>query len=472
MKPTGVRYRSIAARLHQFRPLIPVFAFPFAWRLANDVPITGFFTLPLALSLLSWAASGRPRRAFHIGLAAGLGVLVPKLTFLWTIFGPAAIALWCLAAMWHGLFASILSGVGLRLGPGRTALLMPFLWCGLEYCRCEIWWLKFSWLSLAWPIAEQVPGLLRFLGIYGLGFLIAALGSAAASVITRQSGDSRRTSAFALIALLVFAGMVETTQRRISGGQPGPRIAGIQLEFPAYPEIRAALDHLPKGVDQPELVVLPENTFDGPPPEALAAWCRQHRTCILAGGKRPTANREFFNTAFLLGPDGVLQFEQAKSVPIQFFRDGLPATRQELWHSPWGAMGVAICYDLSYRRVVDRLVALGARALIVPTMDVEDWGEDEHRLNAKMARIRAVELGLPILRVASSGISMLLDTDGRVLADAPFPGRGAIVSGRLPVRNSDGRRPLDHFIAPGCLILCLGVVAKVTLTKRPSQQAR
>ena len=31
-----------------------------------------------------------------------------------------------------------------------------------------------------------------------------------------------------------------------------------------------------------------------------------------------------------------------------------------MWDSPWGRIGFCICYDLSYRRVTDRLAALGA----------------------------------------------------------------------------------------------------------------
>jgi hypothetical protein len=47
----------------------------------------------------------------------------------------------------------------------------------------------------------------------------------------------------------------------------------------------------------------------------------------------------FHNTAFVVGPDGDVIFEQAKSVPIQFFNDGRPATSQRLWDSPWGRIG-------------------------------------------------------------------------------------------------------------------------------------
>jgi apolipoprotein N-acyltransferase len=151
-------------------------------------------------------------------------------------------------------------------------------------------------------------------------------------------------------------------------------------------------------------------------------------------------------------------FRQVKAVPIQFFKDGLPAPEQKLWASPWGKIGICICYDLSYTRVTDRLVQLGAEALIVPTMDVVDWGRAQHELHARIAPVRAAEYGLPIFRLASSGISQLVGQSGRVTATAPCPGDGANLAGPLEMRGS-GRRPLDRWLAP----LATGLTAMVII---------
>src|SRR5205085_578061 len=122
-------------------------------------------------------------------------------------------------------------------------------------------------------------------------------------------------------------------------------------------------------------------------------------------------------------------FRQGKSVPVQFFKDGLPAKSQRVWESPWGRIGICICYDLSYTRVTDGLIRLGAQAIIVPTMDVVAWGRHQHELHARVAPIRAAEYGVPIFRVGSSGISQLIDASGRTMATAGFPGAGAMLGG-------------------------------------------
>jgi apolipoprotein N-acyltransferase len=153
-------------------------------------------------------------------------------------------------------------------------------------------------------------------------------------------------------------------------------------------------------------------------------------------------------------------------VPIQFIKDGLPASEQKLWNSPWGKIGICVCYDLSYTRVTDRLVKLGAEAIIVPTMDIVDWGQAQHELHARIAPVRATEYGLPIFRVASSGISQLVDRSGRVVAAAPCPGDGAAIAGTLELRGG-GRRPLDRRLAPFATAVTASVIVWLSIRRRP-----
>src|SRR2546425_3382099 len=182
-------------------------------------------------------------------------------------------------------------------------------------------------------------------------------------------------------------------------------------------------------------------------PERVRAWCRKQQRYLSAGGKDFIADADYFNTAFVVGPGGEIVFRQVKSVPIQFFKDGRPALEQKLWESPWGKLGICVCYDLSYRRVTDELIRQGAQAIIAPTMDVSDWGEHQHRLHARVAPVRAAEYGIPILRLCSSGISQLIDRHGHVITTAPFPGDQAMIAGQLHL-NEPGTRPLDRWLAP------------------------
>jgi apolipoprotein N-acyltransferase len=168
---------------------------------------------------------------------------------------------------------------------------------------------------------------------------------------------------------------------------------------------------------------------------------------LLIGAEDPLANNQFYDTAFVIAPSGEIAFKQGKSVPIQFFNDGLPAREQRLWHSPWGKIGICICYDLSYTRVTDRLVRLGAEMLIVPTMDVIDWGKPQHELHARVGPVRAAEYHIPVLRLASSGISQAIDATGKVVCSVPCPGQEAMLSASLTFSQST-RLPPDRWLAP------------------------
>jgi apolipoprotein N-acyltransferase len=102
--------------------------------------------------------------------------------------------------------------------------------------------------------------------------------------------------------------------------------------------------------------------------------------------------------------------------------------------------------------VTDELVRLGAEALIVPTMDVADWGARQHQLHARVAPVRAREYGIPIFRLASSGVSQAVNRTGAVSATGPFPGEGAALATTLELRGP-GRLPVDHWLAPSCVVV-------------------
>jgi apolipoprotein N-acyltransferase len=246
------------------------------------------------------------------------------------------------------------------------------------------------------------------------------------------------------------------------------RVTGIQLEFPTEKEVLVWLTKTAQVYPNTDLFVLSEYTLEGAVPESLKNWCREHHHYLVVGGKEQAGN-DFYNTAFVISPDGKIVFRQVKSVPIQFFKDGLPAPEQKVWDSPWCKLGICICYDLSYRRVTDRLVELGAEALIVPTMDVIDWGRHQHELHARIGPVRAAEYELPIFRLASSGISQAIDRSGQILGSAPCPGEAAVLTATLPLQPH-GRTPLDRWFAPLCTVTTCGLLLLMAITWRPTMK--
>jgi apolipoprotein N-acyltransferase len=408
--------------------------------------------------------TGAPRRAFYSGLAVGLLLAVGQLAFFWRLFSFSAIALWVVYAFWLGLFALVGSQCVNRFPRKISPWLLPVLWCGMEYFRSELYYLRFSWLTPGMAFGlEPSWAPIGLLGIYGVGFALMALGSGAAALWKR----TRVTALLVLGAgLALFCSLSWISRAAVSKpARAALQIAGVQLEFPTEKEVLVWLTQL--GIRHPEarLLVLSEYTFDQPPPEAVKSWCREHGRYLIVGGKEPAGSGQFYNTAYVIGPTGEIVFRQAKSVPIQFFKDGLPAPNQQLWNSPWGKLGICICYDLSYARVTDRLVSMGAEALIVPTMDVAEWGKRQHELHGRVGPLRAAEYHIPIFRLASSGISQAISASGRVLASAPYPGNASMLAASLPL-SGEGRVPFDRRPALACVIGTAVLILATLLPQR------
>lgn len=420
---------------------------------AYSFPSLSFLMVVFVFALVRLSHTRSVRYAARVGLVLGLALYGPQLGFFWVIFGPAAIALWLVLAFWLAVFLGTLHQCRTRFGVVPATALAPVLWMGFEFFRGELYYLRFTWLNVGYAFSGQ-PLLLSLFGVYGTGFVLMAVASVADAMTSRMAWVMK-LSVVAALALAVNLPAI----RHGLGSQPSgfnPRVAAVQLEFPAEAQIIPALEQLRRAHPETDLFVLSEYTFDGPVPKRVGDWCRQHGKFLIAGGKDERPDHTFYNTAFVIGTNGDVVFQQAKSVPIQFFKDGLPATDQKLWRSPWGGLGLCICYDLSYTRVTDALIRAGAQALIVPTMDVVDWGEHQHRLHARVAPVRAAEYGVPILRVASSGISQLVDADAVVTAVVPFAKDGASITGSLPLVQG-GRLPWDRIVARAAV----GVTAAV-----------
>ena len=401
----------------------------------------GWLTVPCAYALIELSRQPARHRVWYTVLTCGFLFYGPQLGFFWKIFGPGAAALWYVLALWLALFVVLLWLVHHRFGERWMLVLAPVLWTGLEYLRGELYYLRFTWMTFG--MAHGDPAVARGLGVYFLGFLAMALASAVQAI--RRTGPA--VTIGVLAALVLLAGLLSPKTTHPGKLEPGGlTVAGVQLEFAEH-NVLSSLDQLVAKFPDAQLLMLSEYTFDGPIPEPVRNWCRKNHRYLVAGGKEPSGPKDFYNMAYVVDPVGEIVHRQVKSVPIQLFQDGLPAPDRKVWNSPWGPIGILICYDLSYTRVVDDFVRQGARALLVPTMDVIQWGAHQHELHARIAPMRAAEYGIPIFRVCSSGISQIVTARGGVAFSAPFPGQEEMIGGSLAM-DAKPVLPLDRTLAP------------------------
>jgi len=106
--------------------------------------------------------------------------------------------------------------------------------------------------------------------------------------------------------------------------------------------------------------------------------------------------------------------------------------------------GFQLCYEIIFSgEVVDRRDR--PAFLFNPSSDAwfGRWGPPQH---LAQARLRALEEGLPVLRATPTGISAVIDSDGRLVASLPWHRRG-VIDASLP-----GPRPPTPFARFGNLL--------------------
>jgi apolipoprotein N-acyltransferase len=130
---------------------------------------------------------------------------------------------------------------------------------------------------------------------------------------------------------------------------------------------------------------------------------------------------EYLALRWLLEPLGL-----ARLVPgdIDFLPGPGPETMRVMVNDKPIKVGMQICYEIIFSgQVTDR--ANRPDFIFNPSNDAwfGSWGPPQH---LAQARLRAIEEGLPIARVTPTGISAVVDGDGRVLESLPIGKAGRI----------------------------------------------
>lgn len=392
---------------------------------------------------------------FYSGFLNGLLISAVHLRFFYNIFQIGSLGLWLVLTFWVVLFCILGYFIQKKLKNAFAIAVICTIHFFIEIIYCELYPLKFTWLNTGFFTFKnpQFYGI-GLLGIYGFNYLIFYI-----SVAVWES--KKRPLALPTLSILLIIPQLLTPPS--IQNSDGPIISGIQLEFPDKNEVLDGLQKTYRKHPDTDIFLLSEYTFLDEVPQEIKDWCRTNKKYLICGSKKFINKKEdtYFNSATVINSHGEEEFNQAKSVPIQFFNDGSPAESQKLWESPWGKIGLAICYDLSYAFVIDELVRQGAQALIIPTMDAIHWGESQHHLHERVGPTKAVEYGIPLFKVSSSGISQFINGKGKILAEAPFPGQGEILSAKLPI-SKPGILPQDRNL----ILLPLLIFALTALLKK------
>lgn len=309
-----------------------------------------------------------------------------------------------------------------------------------------------SWGMIGYSQAGNLPlaQLAAYTGVYGLSFLPCWFASMVNLLVDAPARPKHWLAPPAFLALILvltivvdFALMADRTgsnqdQIRVAaltphvqenGNYDPARAPAIQDDLFAQTVAAAA--------NRAQLVVWPEDGFFIPAsaePALLArgaAAARAGHVAIgmLYGVREREGDLRYRNRFVLLDPAGQTLWTYDKSYPVPGYEQAhmVPGTGLIARADLLGIMVAgAICFDGDHRQIMRQVAGSGARLLLLPS---DDWPAIVH-LHAAMARIRAIEQGVPIVRPTINGIAAIYD------------GRG-----RSPAIRSSIERPGDALIA-------------------------
>jgi apolipoprotein N-acyltransferase len=440
------------------------------------------------------------RQAFALGWWFGFGFFLAGLYWIaaalfvdiadfWWLLPFAIAGLPAVLAVYCGLAMAAYRGLRPR-GAGR-ALALAACWTLAEWLRGHLF-TGFPWnlIGYAWsggfPGATAVLQVTAVVGIYGLSLLTVAMAALPASLGDPPRGrrSPLRRAAPAWAALLVVLALAGGGWARLANASGGD-VPGVMLRL-VQPSIAESLKWNPAAREENfrRLAALsaapaPVPVTDIIWPEAAATYLLDrdaaHRDAIaslappgglvITGAPRsnppPAPPRQYWNSLAAIDGSGdiVATFDKFHLVPFGEyvpFRDILPIGKitpgtidftagsgpRTLHLKGLPPVGPLICYEVIFpHAVVDE--ADRPRWLLNITNDA--WygftsGPFQH---FDIARVRAVEEGLPLVRAANNGISGIVDAYGRVRAHLALDAVGVLDS-PLPTALS-GPTPYARF---------------------------
>jgi len=412
-----------------------------------------------------------------------------------------------------------------RCGLARSLVALPVLWVAMEALRSR-GELGFSWcLSGSSVIGGPLLRLVRASGEIGVGAGLAFVAALLAGLLwRRQTGRERQLDnrvmgllgiGTAAVWLFLFLGaqvrtaappaQVALTDSLGTMTTPVP-VAAIQANVALADKWnKARLDStrvpyheltVRAGRDGAEFIVWAETAV----PDyvrynaGLLKWLRE--TVVAAGAwlfagfpdadRSPEGVVRTYNSSGLYDPRGAQRDRYAKhhllpigeSMPFQSVVPllGKVNVGQAEWTPgpPPQPMNVAlaqgsfrfsglICFESVFADLARDAVRHGSECLVVITNDGWFGKSAGPRQHAWLARLRAVECGVPVIRCANNGISFIADSEGRVLDSLDLGQRGIVRAEIMPGHGRTlyvklGAWPLFGWLALWFLIAVVGPV--------------
>lgn len=176
-------------------------------------------------------------------------------------------------------------------------------------------------------------------------------------------------------------------------------VRGAKGDLVAFPEMAAT------GYMIGDRVHRLAETLDGPTSKTMRAVAAETGRWVLYGFPRADTERRglVYNSAALVAPGGDIQiYDKRQLATFGPFEDGLhftPGRHSGLMETPWGRIGVSICYDLFFPEL-HKTMALGGADLL---LNISASPSTSRRFFEALFPARAIENAMPIAYTNFSG---------------------------------------------------------------------
>ena len=417
-------------------------------------------------------------QAILIGFLFGFGQFVVSLNWIATAFTfqsamPASLG-WVavvLLSLYLALFPALATGLGWRWGRDNRIVLVLVLggaWVITEWLRSTLF-TGFAWNPAAAALAPTPLITIGSLtGTYGLSGIVVLLGGAVWLEYHRKWLPLVLIAGATLFLWLLPAAPVPEDPLTVMNVRVvQPNIGQESKWREGYDAIatRRLTELSGKSSQEPRLLLWPEAAVTAPlqdnrPAAAAATAAERARAAALLGPNDrlitgglaiQSADGSSVDTAtnsiFVLAPGGQVigRYDKAHLVPYGEYLPmrellssiGLarlapgdmdfaagPGPRSIELGGQWGRVGLQICYEIIFSgRVVDQTNR--PSFIFNPSNDAwfGSWGPPQH---LAMARLRAAEEGLPVIRSTPTGISAVINAKGKIVEQIDWRKAGAI----------------------------------------------
>lgn len=171
--------------------------------------------------------------------------------------------------------------------------------------------------------------------------------------------------------------------------------------------------------------------------DPTTSLARELHTPLVAGYLEPTSTTQY-NCASLIDSTGsVVGTHRKVHLFLGEVRNTSAGTAARVVPASFGKLGIEICFDTCYTDISRHLANQGARLVAMPNFDPPTPGGIVHWLHTAFLTLRAAETGMPIVRADPSGLSQVIDSQGRILAQAPLWQAYALVA-EVPLGTGTG----------------------------------